>query len=77
MYALGEDEEVFSKLEHEAPCMDEEIESLFFCLNDVLQNENLTEENIDTIKIELNKIEGKINTAMEKFQNYISSSIAE
>jgi len=51
MYALEEDEEVFNAIEQDLPRIDEEIESLLCNLNKVLQNEDITEENINTINI--------------------------
>lgn len=77
MYALQEDEDVFSSIEKEIPRVDKEIESLIHHLNEVLQNEDINEKNINEIKVTLGSIEEKVSVATETFHNYISSSIGE
>ena len=60
MYTLQEDEDVFDSISEKLPTLDKETEKLIVHLNEVLQNEDISKENIDKIKSTLrNRTESK------------------
>lgn len=73
MYTLQEDEDVFDSISEKLPDLDKETEKLIVHLNEVLQNEDISKENIDNIKSTLADIELKVNNSMEVFHDHISS----